>query len=532
MKNTMKKIHFAILVCTLALTTACFKDLDQRPDTSSETDAGTVYSTLDGYRSMLAKIYGSYVLTGLEKGGGNADLTSNNGQDLMRCYFNLQEAATDEIAYTWLSGDKMTDLVSMNWDENDPWVGDTYYRLYYTITLCNEFLRHRSEAASLTGTEQNEVNSYMAEARFVRALAWWMVLDLYNQGAFVDENTPMGSYTPEARNAGELFQYIESELKAISDGTDGLKDRVEYGRACKAAAWFLLARLYLNAEVYGAGDHYEDCVTYCKKVRGAGYTLEEDYGKLFNADNDKRSDEIIFAFVTDATHTVTWGGATYVVCGQCDHENIIGVEKYGIDVGWGSFRVHGELPDLFDPVDITQSTDTRCRFYSAGRTKNLDKGIDDPSNGYFAMKWSNLKDDGTPSSTTSENGVDTDWPLMRLADVYLMEAEAVLRGATGTSADDAMGLVNEVRERAQASPVVASNFSLDFILKERAREFYLEAQRRTDLRRFGCFTTSAYLWQWKGGVLDGRAVDAKYEYYPIPAAEISANANLKNLNYR
>ncbi|MBQ6081448.1 MAG: RagB/SusD family nutrient uptake outer membrane protein, partial [Bacteroidales bacterium] len=109
--------------------------------------------------------------------------------------------------------------------------------------------------------------------------------------------------------------------------------------------------------------------------------------------------------------------------------------------------------------------------------------------------------------------------------------EAQLRGGQGVSRSDVFGLVNQIRQRAGASEISDDDFTLDFILDERARELYHEALRRTDLIRFGRFTTNAYLWQWKGGALDGRAVDDKYNIYPIPAAELSANTNLKNDNY-
>ena len=151
---------------------ACLKDLDQRPVVESEFDATEVYSSVDGFRGVLAKIYASYCIVGQEKGGGNADLSSNNGFDLLRGYFNMQESATDELAGTWLSGDKIEFLTFMNWDASDPWVSDTYYRLYYTISLCNEFLRNTGLADGFSDTDKATVATYAGEARFLRALAY------------------------------------------------------------------------------------------------------------------------------------------------------------------------------------------------------------------------------------------------------------------------------------------------------------------------------------------------------------------------
>ena len=520
----MKKTFYIILAAALTLT-SCMKDLDQRPVTDTESSEAEVYSTAEGFGSVLAKIYASYVIVGQEKGGGNADISSNNGQDFLRCWFNLQEDATDEVASTWLSGDKVADLTYMSWDSSDPWVSDAYYRLFYTIALCNEFLRHSGAASSFGDSDRAAVEAYCSEARFLRALAYWAVLDLFGQGPFVDETMPVGAYMPEAYDAAKLFDYIESELTAISLPS---RTAAEYGRASEAAAWALLARLYLNAETYGAGNHYTDCITYCKKVREAGYSLESDWSKLFNADNHLRTNEIIFPFVVDADNTVTWGATTLIICGQCGNENNQNPADYGLDKGWGMFRVRGELPALFGDGD------SRRRFYTDDSSQWFTGAIDDQSQGWFSEKWSNLTDTGAAASASAEDGVSTDWPFLRLADVYLMEAEAVLRGGSGTTRSEALNLVNELRRRAYGSTagnISDSDFSLDFILDERGREMYHEAVRRTDLRRFGRFTTGAYLWQWKGGALDGRSVDDKYNIYPIPAPELSANTNLKNEKY-
>ncbi|MBP5715610.1 MAG: RagB/SusD family nutrient uptake outer membrane protein [Bacteroidales bacterium] len=520
----MKKIYLTIFaVC--GLMASCTDDLDQQPQTDSQTTADVVYGSEEGYKMALAKLYASFVIAGQEQGGGNADISSNNGYDFMRGYFNLQEAPTEEMAATWLSGDKVEGLTYMSWDASDPWVADTYYRAYYTIALCNEFLSHAT-AKAVSGNAN--LTAFRAEARFLRALAYYYVLDLFGQGPYVDETMGVGSYIPEAYTNAQLFAFIESELKEVA--ADGLlaPSDVEYGRASQAAAWALLARLYLNAEVYGAGDHYTDCIAQCQKVIGAGFSLEADYSKLFNADNDKRTNEIIFPFVVDAVNTVSWGATTYIVCGECGNSSSQDPAKYGLTSGWGMFRVRGELPALFD------SADKRGMFYTDGQEQWLNKAIDDQSLGYFGEKFSNLNDAGEAASNTGAVGADIDFPVFRLADVYLMLAESVLRGGTGATSADALQLVNDVRQRAYGSTdgdINDSQLTLQFILDERARELYWECCRRTDLIRYGLFTGGTYKWQWKGGVADGRATESKYNIYPIPTAELSANPNLKNENY-
>ena len=525
----MRTIKINILFVCALLLASCTDDLNQYPHT--QTTSADVYSKAENYKAVLGKLYVSFVIAGQEK-DGNKDLSSNSGYDYMRCYFNLQECGTDEIASTWLEGDKVRDLTYITWDANDPWVSDMYYRIYYTISLCNEFLRNAGDEqiSNFTESEQADIRHYRAEARFMRALAYYHALDLYRNIPFVTEADPVGAFTPPRYTAAQVFDYIETELKAI-DGDLLDKDNCEYGRASKAADYALLAKLYLNAEVYTGQARYTDCITYCNKIIDAGYSLEPDYKKLFNADNDKRTNEIIFAFPVDAVHTVSWGATTYIICGEVS--NASDLQKpadYGVTSGWGMFRVRGEIPALFD------AKDGRGLFFTQGQTQYLD-AVDNQSNGYFVTKWTNLTDDGIQASNTDDGGVNTDFPVFRLADVYLMLAESVIRGGTGSSVSTALGYLNQLRARAfgndyeTAGKLSEADLTKDFILDERARELYWECSRRTDLIRYNKFTTSDYLWQWKGGVKSGVAVDSKYNIYPIPASDLTANPNLTNENY-
>ncbi|MGV8828324.1 MAG: RagB/SusD family nutrient uptake outer membrane protein [Breznakibacter sp.] len=526
----MKNILYSILLMAAVLLSGCEKDLDQIPHT--ETTSANVYTSAANYKMVLAKIYATFVINGQEKGGGNSDLSSNSGQDYMRCYFNLQQCGTDELASTWLEGDKVGDLTYLSWDANDPWVSDMYYHIYYTIALSNEFLRQATDEkiAGFSEADQKEIVHYRAEARFLRALAYYHALDLFRNIPFVTEQNPVGAYAPPRRTAKEVFEYIETELKAI-DGDLLDKNGVEYGRAPKAAAYSLLAKLYLNAKVYTNEEHFTECITYCKKVLDQGYSVEPEFKKLFNADNHLRTNEIIFPLPVDAQHTVSWGATTYIICGQVS--NTSDYQKpsdYGVVSGWGMFRVRGEIPALFNDAD------GRKLFFTEGQTQYLEK-LDDQANGYFLQKYTNLNDAGEAASNTVDGGVNTDFPLFRLADVYLMLTESVLRGGAGSSVGEALDLMNELRSRAfgeqfeTEGKLSASDLTTDFILDERARELMWECTRRTDLIRYGRFTTGSYLWQWKGGVKEGKAVDAKYNYYPIPTSDLTANPNLFNEEY-
>ena len=207
--------------------------------------------------------------------------------------------------------------------------------------------------------------------------------------------------------------------------------------------------------------------------------------------------------------------------------------KYGLTNGWGMFRARGEIVEKFG--DISSTADSRAMFYTDGQEQFFSGPIDNQSEGYFFEKFTNLTDEGEPASNSAATGCSTDYPLLRLADAYLMAAEALLRGGAGISRAEALDLVNQVRLRAyngdEAGMISDAELTLDFLLDERARELYLESIRRTDLVRYGKFTSGSYLWQWKGGTLDGRQVNERYNIYPIPDTDLTANPNLSNPLY-
>ena len=565
----LKNILYSMMLGTAVLTsaTSCVSDLDQYPQT--ETTSKDVYTSLANYEAVLGKIYAAMVTSGQGKGGDNKDmssvLNSGSGFDYMRMFINMQECGTDEFASTWLTGEQTTGLTYLSWDANDAWVSDMYYRIYYNIALCNEFLRNANNA-NFSGADAEKMKEYKAEVRFMRALFYYHALDFYRNIPMVTENDPVGSYIPPRYTPQQTFDYIESELKdCVGDMLPA--STCPYGQASQGAAYTLLAKLYLNSEVYTGVAKYAECKEACEKVMDMGYSLESDYSKLFNADNDKRTNEIIFALPVSAEHTVSWGSSTYLVCGQVSMSNANqNVADYGVTAGWSEFRLRPEFVDKFTQTDIDGNGDKRCKFFTNGQSKDISSMTDEAS-GYLSEKWSNQKDDGTTASNTADAGVETDFPLFRLADVYLMYAECVVRCKDandkpldwdpwngGININDqtviesrkkgAIYWINLLRERAYGKDengnprgqVWKENFSskeafLQFILDERARELYHEGYRRTDLIRYGQFTTNKYIWQWKGGVHDGQAVDSKYNIYPIPNTELTANPNLHNDNY-
>jgi hypothetical protein len=205
---------------------------------------------------------------------------------------------------------------------------------------------------------------------------------------------------------------------------------------------------------------------------------------------------------------------------------------FGINGGWAGLRTTPQYVSLFS--DISGNTDKRAMFFTNGQ--NLD--INDEytfTDGYAIQKFRNVTSTGAKGSDPTGNFPDTDFPMFRLADVYLIYAEAVLRGGTG-DAGLALGYVNEVRKRAYGSTagnITQSQLTLPFMLDERGRELLFEMQRRTDLIRFGKFTGDTYLWQWKGGVKAGTSVSANLNIMPIPSTDLINNPTLvQNPGYK
>ncbi len=534
----MKKI----LAITFAALTLAGCSLEQYPHT--DTTSKDIYAEAANYESVLSGIYTSMIV----------NLSSISGDDRFQNYTRalvmFQEATTDNIDNVWAAGESTTDLNNLAWTASDSWISAIYYHIYNIVALSNEFIRNASDdnISKFSADQQTKIVGWRNEARCLRALAYSHALDLFPACNFVDETDEVGSYIPRVYDRKQLYEFLVSELTELS--ADGALPESCYGHVTGGTALAILARLYLNAEVYTGTAHYTECIDACKKIIAKGYSLEKEYAKLFNADNDRRSNEIIFALACNATNTVAWGAGTYMVCATRFDNDAGMLEDFGVSTYWNCLRTRPELVDKFESGDGRALFGSRNRaaytdtpdegwYAETGDTKYVYQdrektisGHDETTTGWLINKWSNITDDGAVASDTRVNGAETDFPMFRLADVYLMLAESVLRGGNGSSVSEALGYVNQIRSRAFGEglgQLAESDLTLDFILDERARELYTECTRRTDLIRFGKYT-SGYNWNWKGGVKDGKDVDSKYMYVPIPEAELSANPQFKEIN--
>ena len=188
-------------------------------------------------------------------------------------------------------------------------------------------------------------------------------------------------------------------------------------------------------------------------------------------------------------------------------------------------KLYLDKPDYTYSIE-QPSFDRRAMFYTDGQEKEI-ADISQFTEGYAITKWKNITSDGQAGSDLTF--MDVDFPMFRLADAYLMYAEAVVRGGSGGDIGTAVDLVNQVRARAYGDAsgnISAEDLTLDFLLDERARELYWECHRRTDLVRFGQFSDGSYVWPWKGGVPEGTQTDSRYDIFPLPSSDVNANPNL------
>ncbi len=516
---TLKKLNgnwflLGILLCAITFSLhSCTDDLEKIP--VNEQTADVHFTSVGAYKQSLAGAYSRMAYS-----------------TFLRHYWSMQEYSTDMAVSTWNDGGDGI-YHELAWSADSPAIANVYTATLTMITLCNDFINQSSDDVlarrGFSTTDAAEIKQFRAEARYLRAYCFWILMDCYGNPPFPTEKTLAKSYPTQIKRA-DLFKYIEAELKEMDPLLAEPKTN-ELGRPDKAAAWALLSRMYLNAKVYTGENRYTDAITYCTKIVNANYSLESNYTWLMLGDNNLNTNEFIFAIKYDNTNK-TWNSTNFLALGAAG----VPASLNGMSGSWNSFRFTQQIPALFPSTNPT--IDKRALFYTAGQNLEVEK-ITTSTDGYSSYKYRNVKRDGTPVTQNNAFGnlSDIDFPIFRLAEIYLTYAEAVLRGGTGGDNATALTYINKIRGRAYANNpsstngnISASTLTLDFILDERARELYWETHRRTDLVRYDKLTTGSYIWAWKGGVKAGTTVDPKFNLFPIPTSDLVVNPNLKQID--
>lgn len=516
MKSIILNIKTVLWIVAVALYvqlahTSCLNDLDTTPRGSDvELDP---YADAANYPKLVAKVYAGFNKLGLTGPDGDGDIPSSTDQgktNFLRIYFNMQELTSDEAKCAWNDNDERFYSQTMLMPNNN--IGYMLYqRCMLNITFANEFLRNTAKPL----TEVAELNRMRDEVRVLRAMNYYFLFDTFGNPGWITEEYPVdGSYYPQQLGREGMFKWIESELKSVLQ-ENNLKNHSAstYGLVTNQLVETLLAKMYINAEVYTGKPRWEDALAYAKQVNTyTGLRLEDNYQNLFCADN-YRSEEIIFALPYDYDMATDWGGMTAIIAASTGGD--MTGDLLNFTSSWSGYRATQQLTNLFD------TTDKRALFFTINRTKNMDE-LGNFNSGWSVMKFTNRGWNGAANPHGDNQWVDTDFPLFRLADVILIQAEAELR----LSKPEAINTYNKVHAHSRTGLSAATSVTLQDILDERGRELYWEAQRRTDLIRFGKFA-NGYNWAWKGGIKEGCDIDAKYELFPISTRHLTGNPKLQ-----
>ena len=580
--KTFKK-SFLLLGVVAILFTSCVQDLDVVPNDPNNIQ----YFDQNG---VFTKIYSTLALTGQSGPAGNGDVEGidEGVSAFIRMIWELNEFPTDEGWWIWNGDAGLPDVRVISWTAVNPLISGIYYRLYFDVSLCNHFL----ENASAEGDGATQI----AEARFIRALNYYYLLDMFGSVPFALE---VSEAAKPQLSRKELFDWLEAELKDLegtitADEFNALQKtvvknftwdaitrtlpdaRLNDYRVDKVAAQMLLARMYLNAEVYTGTEQWAKAEAYADKVINSQYKMHTTstagnysaYQELFMGDNHKYiggNGEGILNIYQDGIMAQNWGGARFM----CSAFRDAGFNYFGITDTWSCFRTSPEFIDKWVAVesikmDTTIEVDTVKHtmkdFVIAKAPYRTDnefampailnddraimrswngKGADvteikgSLANGKFYECWHVLKWTGRYSTQPqggenvaghSPEWPDTDIPFIRVTEAYMTKAEAMYhQGKTG----EALSLINTTI-RARANAAALPSLDEKVLCDEWCREFYCEGRRRIDLVRLGFFAgpeadAHGYTWEGRGDVASGEAfksLDKKYNIFPLPNSDV------------
>lgn len=537
----MKRTIYILLTAT-ALFAACVNDLDTLPLNKTEPVSEYVYGANEtAYKEGLGRLYFQFVtndLTDLQQMDGGAS-------EVIRAFWSVQETSTDEAKCSWENDAWVRALNTNTWSEvqNDA-VYAVYVRTLQGIALVNEYLRQTTpeklQSRGVSAELARKIDGFRDEARFIRAYLYWMAIDCFGSVPFTTEESPFGgAYFPQQASRTDIFDWCVGELRYLmSEDSDLLPARSNYPRADKGSAAGLLARMYLNSEVYTGVERWEEAKEVCESIFAMGYALCPDYAALFRGDNGENMQargEMLWAVDYSDSKTQSYGGTSYILSATLASTDITEASRpNGQRNGWAGLRVPYEFVSAYFNVSgqdyqtgAYEVADKRGEvFYIKGRSESMDGALYNFMNGWSCLKFNNIPFGQTNESFLPQSALktfsDVDFPMIRLGEIYLIYAEACMN--TGAEAL-ALPKLQELSSRAGVEP--PQQITRDFLVAERARELMWEAHRRTDLIRYGLYHTDAYLWPYKGGdSFKGQAFPEYKCLFSIPPTELATNDRL------
>lgn len=540
MKRNMKHIAWIAAGASM-LFTACIGDLDTLPLNPSDSTSETVYGADEsGYIAGLTKLYFNFVSNETT----DLQVSDAGASELVRAFWIVQEVTSDACKCAWENDAWVRAMNTNTWSDAD---NDATYAVYVRtlqgIAYTNEYLRQTaSDRLSDRGVSSElaaKIQGFRAEARFLRAYFYWMALDVFGDVPFTTENSPFGGgVNPKQASRKDVFDYCISELTALAaDDSPMPAARSNYPRADKGAVLGLLARMYLNAEVYTGTPMWQEAKDACEDIFTMGYSLCPEYADLFRGDNGENPEalnEVLFGISYDAEQTQSYGGTSYLTLAAIAATDVSSTQMInGVNEGWGGIRVPYEYVEKYFNVrnaDYSAGTydvnDKRGRmFYIKGRSESMDGALYVFLNGWSFLKFNNIPhnmdQDSYLETAASKAYSDIDFPMIRLGEIYLIYAEACMNLG---HANTALPKVQELAARAGVT--APTSITQEWLIEERARELMWEGHRRTDLIRYGKFTSSSFLWTYKGGSFSGQGFDDHMKIFAIPASELASNPEL------
>lgn len=570
MKSIISKFFIGAALLATAGFSSCTGDLEQLPKDPNVLTPDQFQKDPRGYLGgILGKCYSSLAISGQYGPNGDADIKGMDGgiSQWTRVMFYMEDLPTD--IGLWIYQDAgVYDMVQDVWAANNVIIYGAYSRYYTHIAVCNDFIRLTRNLGvygiSVGGDGPNaisqaEIDQMVLEARALRDLSYYYIINWFGRGVVAWDDMAYGDTPQQAESTRALFDKVVADLEDVLKSWPQ-QENVVYGRIGRDAVEGLLCKFYLNAETFVGEAMYDKLWSHASNIisrhQGGGFNgsgLAQDYLALFCGSNDmfmpgganKAQNEILWGVPYDHENTTPWGGTMFLIAAPTGNfsdkpltDGFCNGAWYGTNAHWGCLLAREQFSDLFGFVG-GDTPDGRAYLWLTDKA-GYSKENTDPkawANGYAAIKFTNVKGnaDGTvprfadPSTGLNRIGIqpvdassdwpDTDFPIIRLADIYLMAAEASLRGAGDR--ENGLKYANYVRQRAGVTPWNLTDFTLDNILDERAREFYHEGMRRTDLNRMNKFVGNAYNWTLKGGIQDGAALPNYMRLYPLPTNVIA-----------
>jgi hypothetical protein len=549
--KSLNKLFIALGLTASLSFVSCVDDLNVDPkDPNVMTD---VSGEMD---RVLAECYQGLATSGYNGAGSSIISGGDAGANsFTRAVFVCNELTTDEFAWKQFGDAGQYELATMQFAADNGVMYTTYSRLYTVVALCNEFIRSVDNGKFTLDTPelQNKAAEYKRQAKVLRGLCYFYAIDMFGNAGYQDETMPAGT-APEQYDRADLYNKVVAGLEAVSAEWGETYDVPAYGYVGKEACDALLAKFYLNAEVFTGTPAYDKCWNICEKIiahhKGAGFNgsgLANSYKAVFGANNHEymsqgsRVNEIIWGIPQDGIKLQNYGGTTFYMAASTSNSTP-GTEmnsaNYNLSASWTCMNAREQFSNKFDWANGV-SADKRAELWcTSNQGFNITNGdITNFADGYAPVKYTNwaYTDNGDVDTDNSPDGsnafADADWCVIRLAEIYLTAAEANVVGKAGDQTK-ALEYVNYIRERAGVSAWTAANLTADNILDERCRELYGENCRRTDLVRHNKYAGGNYNWNWKGNVgAGGVATPEHMNLFPIPSTVISFQGYKQNPGY-